>query len=69
MCVAVAAKFAPSLPGNDLLYEIEELKEEQEYLRYLTKYMLENDLIKPEELGLSDNETSADKAESESSHK
>jgi hypothetical protein len=31
--------------------------------------MLENDLIKPEELGLSDNATSADKAESESSHK
>jgi hypothetical protein len=62
-------KFYVKYEAKHIGHEIEELKEEQEYLRYLTKYMLENDLIKPEELGLSDNATSADKAESESSHK
>jgi hypothetical protein len=50
-------------------HEIEELKEEQEYLKYLTKYMIEEGLVTPEELGMSDNEISGDKAESETSHK
>jgi hypothetical protein len=33
-------------------HEIEELKEEQKYMKYLTNYMLENDMATREDLGL-----------------
>ncbi len=33
-------------------HEIEELKEEQKYIKYLTEYMLENDMATREDLGL-----------------
>jgi hypothetical protein len=33
-------------------HEIEELKEEQKYMKYLTEYMLENDMATREDLGL-----------------
>jgi hypothetical protein len=62
-------KFYIKYEAKHIGHEIEELKEEQEYLKYLTKYMIEEGLVTPEELGMSDNEISGDKAESETSHK
>lgn len=48
-------------------HEIEELQEEQKYIKYLTEYMLENDMATPEELGLPAEEQTED-IKNEESH-
>ena len=62
-------KFYVKYEAKHIGHEIEELKEEQKYLKYLTNYMIKKGLVTPEELGLSEDEIAGDKAESEGSHK
>jgi len=48
-------------------HEIEELKEEQKYIKYLTEYMLENDMATRKDLGLPEEEP-AEGTETKESH-